>query len=46
MRGIYPKIPGSYSQQLEKFISHCLQLDPKNRYSCKQLINSLPESKL
>ena len=44
MRGVYPRIPGSYSQTLEKFISQCLQLDPKSRPSCKELIKLLPQS--
>lgn len=35
MKGIYPKIPGTYSDKMERFVAKCLQLDPKNRPNCK-----------
>lgn len=35
MRGIYPKIPGTYSSKLAKAIDMCLQLDPAKRPTAK-----------
>ncbi len=34
VRGIYPRIPQSYSHELADMIRALLQVDPKNRPSC------------
>lgn len=44
MRGIYPKIPAIYSDKMERFIGKCLQLDPKNRPTCKELLALIPKN--
>jgi serine/threonine protein kinase len=31
MKGLYPKIPQTYSERLSKFIDLCLQIDPAKR---------------
>eukprot|EP01017_Pseudomicrothorax_dubius_P006865 TRINITY_DN12041_c0_g1_i1.p1 TRINITY_DN12041_c0_g1~~TRINITY_DN12041_c0_g1_i1.p1 ORF type:complete len:487 (+),score=92.05 TRINITY_DN12041_c0_g1_i1:45-1505(+) len=40
IRGIYPKIPGHFSQDLSTTIRNLLQVDPSKRPSCDQLLSS------
>lgn len=42
MKGVYPRIPVNYSENLEKFIKRCLQLESKNRPTCKELLAMIP----
>ncbi len=37
-KGVYDPIPTIYSQELNQIISQCLQVNPKNRPSCDQLL--------
>ena len=41
-KGVYPRIPANYSNTLEKFIARCIQLDPKKRPTCKELLKLIP----
>lgn len=45
MRGIYPKIPNTYSNKLSKIIDMCLQLDPNKRPTAKELLNYAADNK-
>jgi NIMA (never in mitosis gene a)-related kinase 1/4/5 len=39
MKGVYPKIPASFSSDLSAMIRNLLQVDPKNRPSTKQIMH-------
>ena len=39
MKGVYPKIPSSFSSDLSAMIRNLLQVDPKNRPSTKQIMH-------
>jgi serine/threonine protein kinase len=34
-KGVYPKIPSTYSDKLAKIIDKCLQIDPSKRPTAK-----------
>lgn len=39
MKGIYPKIPSHYSSDLTAILSSLLQVDPKKRPTCEQILH-------
>lgn len=39
MKGVYPKIPASFSSDLSAMIRNLIQVDPKNRPSTKQIMH-------
>lgn len=39
MKGIYPKIPSHYSSDLTAILSSLLQVDPKKRPTCDQILH-------
>jgi hypothetical protein len=41
VKGVYQKLPGHYSVDLNEFIAHMLRVSPKSRYSAGELL-SLP----
>lgn len=40
IKGTFEKIPSSYSNDMNKIINNCLQVDPSNRLSCSQILSS------
>ena len=39
MKGVYPKIPTHYSSDLSAILNQLLQVDPKKRPTCEQLLH-------
>jgi len=39
MKGVYPKIPAHYSSDLSAVLSSLLQVDPKKRPTCDQILH-------
>ena len=39
IKGVYPKIPAQFSSDLSAMIKALLQVDPKNRPNCKQIMH-------
>lgn len=39
IKGVYPKIPHTYTSDLSSMISSLLQVDPKKRLSCEQVLH-------
>ena len=39
MKGVYPKIPNHYSSDLSAILSTLLQVDPKKRPTCDQILH-------
>jgi NIMA (never in mitosis gene a)-related kinase 1/4/5 len=38
MKGVYPKIPNHYSNDLNQILKGMLQIDPKKRPTCKEIL--------
>jgi NIMA (never in mitosis gene a)-related kinase len=45
MRGLYPKIPSTYSDKMGRAIDLCLQLDPAKRPTAKDLLKFIDEGR-
>jgi serine/threonine protein kinase len=41
MKGVYPKIPASYTDKLAKIIDSCLRLDPSKRPTANDLLKTI-----
>lgn len=39
MKGVYPKIPNHYTQELGNVLKSMLQIDPKKRPTCEKLLS-------
>ena len=39
LKGVYPKIPSHYSSDLSAILKSLLQIDPKKRPSCEQILH-------
>lgn len=39
MKGVYPKIPPHYSSDLSAVLAQLMQVDPKKRPTCEQLLH-------
>lgn len=40
MKGVYPKIPTHFSQDLSKMLESLLQIDPKKRPTCEEILKT------